>query len=270
MSRNNNENFAHSSRSWIEIDSAAFYHNIGIIESLTHNSSLALSFKAHAHGHGLLAMSHLAQQDNRISSLHVDNQETATTLHDNGITKTIVIDNHLHSAAECTTWHYGIYNAQNSDYSAFQPGHSLRPLLTWKTKIMRLKHCAQNVSVGYARSFITKRPTALGILPIGYADGLPRLLSNKGSVLTKGGFAPIVGLISMNLLAIDVTDIENACQNDEVTIIGPENLMHMAQSASCTPMELVSRLHYDIPRFIVPEFFDKTYAQPHLQNARFF
>lgn len=255
-----------SPRSWIEIDAHSFKSNCALIGSFKNNGSFSLSLKAHAYGHGILTLGKLAEEESRISSLHVSNKDAFDLLRNNAITKDIIIDPTLNPEPLPTLLCYGLPEHMIDSVSQ----NSFRTLLAWKTKIMRIKKIASNVSVGYARSFITKRPSIIGILPIGYADGLPRLLSNKGTVMLQGISAPIVGLISMNLIAIDITDIKNASQDDEVTVIGPENVSAMAQAASCTQMELVSRLHGAIPRLIVPEFFDKKYAQPHRQNADFF
>lgn len=260
-------------RSWIEISSSAFSHNIGIIESLTSDYlNVGISLKANAYGHGLATLGQLAQQDNRIKSLYVSNAESARILHAAGVTKNIIIhDAHQEGIIqrEDEALCYGLRGSSLQRITG-KTDCALKPLLAWKTKIMRTKKVSSHTPVGYARSFITTRPTVIGILPLGYADGLPRLLSNKGTVIIRGIQVPIIGLISMNLTAIDLTDIEGVSHDDDVTVFAADNLPMMADLASCTDIELVSRLHNRIPRFIVPAFFDEKYVLPHQQSERFF
>ena len=75
-------------------------------------------------------------------------------------------------------------------------------------------------SVGYGRTWMAARNTVVATVPIGYHDGLPRTLSNKGCFLVKGLRAPIIGRVSMDWTTIDVTDVPDASVGDDVTIIG--------------------------------------------------
>ena len=104
-----------------------------------------------------------------------------------------------------------------------QPG--LRPIMTWKTRILDLREVDPGDTVGYNATFTAERTMRLVLLPIGYADGLRRELSSTnvrsgGWVMIYGQRAPIVGRISMNLTTVDVTDIPAACLGDEVTVLG--------------------------------------------------
>lgn len=96
----------------------------------------------------------------------------------------------------------------------------LEPVMRWRTEIVRLKDLPRGHAVGYGMTFRTQRPTRLATLPVGYADGYNRLLSNKGDVLIRGRRAPLVGRVSMDLLTIDVTDIPDAALGDEVVLLG--------------------------------------------------
>lgn len=135
---------------------------------------------------------------------------------------------------------------------------TLKLVGTWKTKIHQLKNVNTGTYVGYIRTYKTTRPTRLAILPVGYSDGYPRTLSNKGHVLIHGMPAPILGIISMNLIAVDVTDIalQRSVQiNDEVILMGPQHpLIHsdtLAKDGESIPVELWSRINHSIPRIIV-------------------
>lgn len=99
----------------------------------------------------------------------------------------------------------------------------LKPVMSISTRISHLKKVAKGETLGYSRTFQTRRDSIIATIPIGYQDGLPRILSNKGRVLINGQFAPIVGRISMDWTILDVTDIPNVTLEDEVTIIGEQN-----------------------------------------------
>ena len=98
----------------------------------------------------------------------------------------------------------------------------LKPVLELKTKIFSLKKFQPNSSIGYGGTFITDRESTIAFLPIGYADGYPRLASNRGYGIIRGLKAPVVGRVSMDLMAIDVTDIKDVALYDDVILIGQE------------------------------------------------
>lgn len=96
----------------------------------------------------------------------------------------------------------------------------LEPVMRWRTAIMRLKELPAGHSVGYGMTFHTSRPSRVATLPVGYADGYSRLLSNRGEVLIGGRRAPVVGRVSMDLVTVDVTDLPEAAVGDEVVLLG--------------------------------------------------
>lgn len=110
---------------------------------------------------------------------------------------------------------YGMYPA-----AALQNRIALRPVLSWKTRIIQLKRVPAGTSIGYGRTFVANRSALIATLPVGYADGYRRHLSNRGSVLVRGQRAPIAGRVSMDLTTVDVTDIANVQQGDEVVLLG--------------------------------------------------
>ncbi|MGB7946039.1 MAG: alanine racemase [Candidatus Binatia bacterium] len=97
---------------------------------------------------------------------------------------------------------------------------SLKPVLSWTTRVLQIKKVPVGTSVSYGQTFITERKSHIATLPLGYADGYPRLLSNRGEVLVKGKKAPVVGRVCMDLTMIDVTDIREIRQGDEVVLLG--------------------------------------------------
>jgi len=98
----------------------------------------------------------------------------------------------------------------------------LEPLLRWRTEIARLKELPPGHAVGYGTTFHTRRASRIATLPVGYADGYNRGLSNRGEVLVRGRRAPVVGRVSMDLVTIDVTDIPEAALGDEVVLLGKQ------------------------------------------------
>jgi alanine racemase len=102
---------------------------------------------------------------------------------------------------------------------------ALRVVMSLRSAITLLKEVPAGETLGYGRSFDTKRPTLVATLPIGYNDGVPRALSNRGRVILHGRFAPIVGRVSMDLTMVDVTDVAaetEVREGDQVTLIGAE------------------------------------------------
>jgi len=96
----------------------------------------------------------------------------------------------------------------------------LMPVLSLKSRIVRLTPLASGDSVSYGRTWRAARPSLVGLVMCGYADGLPRSLSNRGGVLVRGQRAPIVGRICMDMCMVDVTDIADVARGDEVVLIG--------------------------------------------------
>lgn len=123
----------------------------------------------------------------------------------------------------------------------------LKPVMNLKSKIVSLKELSQGSVVGYGASFETKRSSKIAVVPIGYADGYPRLASNRGHVLIKGTRAPIVGRVSMNLITVDVTDVSDVAYGDEVTLIGQDGDYSITAEKVAEWAETIS---YEIPQRI--------------------
>ncbi|HXN85118.1 MAG TPA: alanine racemase [Candidatus Binataceae bacterium] len=133
----------------------------------------------------------------------------------------------------------------------------LTPVMTFKTRVMQIKRVAIGVGVGYGHTFVTRRETILGILPVGYADGYRRGLQHGGEVLIGGKRAPVVGAVSMDLTEIDLTGLPGAAVGDEVVlwgrsgdeIISVNDVARIAQTISyemlCTVGRRVARVYRD-------------------------
>jgi len=126
---------------------------------------------------------------------------------------------------------------------------TIEPVLRWQTEIMRLKELPAGHAIGYGTTFHTTRPSRIATLPVGYADGYDRLLSNNADVLIRGQRAPVVGRVSMDLVTIDVTDIPDASIGDEVILLGDgitaEELAKRSQTIS---YEVFCRISARVPR----------------------
>ena len=107
-------------------------------------------------------------------------------------------------------------------YGPYPAERGLRPVLSWKTRIAALRTIAAGEAVSYNATFRATRPTRIALLPVGYADGYNRLLSNRGEVLVRGQRAPIAGRVTMDQTMVDVTDIAGLAVGDEVILIGEQ------------------------------------------------
>jgi alanine racemase len=97
---------------------------------------------------------------------------------------------------------------------------TLRPALTLISHVGRVRALPPGSSVSYGRTFIAERRTTVALLPIGYGDGVHRLLSNRGEVLIRGQRAPIIGRVCMDNIMVDVTAISGVQEGDEAVLIG--------------------------------------------------
>jgi alanine racemase len=114
---------------------------------------------------------------------------------------------------------YG-YNLKCEGPGAAEATLPVRPVLTWKTRVIALRDIAPGTPVGYNQRWHAARPTRLAVIPVGYGDGFSRHLSHGGRVILRDHYAPIAGNVSMDLTMIDVTDIPAAAIGDEVLLIG--------------------------------------------------
>jgi alanine racemase len=129
----------------------------------------------------------------------------------------------------------------------------VKPVLTWKTRILSLRDFGANQPLGYGGTYVTKAPAHVAVLPVGYADGYNRQLSNRGRVIVREHYAPIVGRISMDLTLVDVTGIPGIGVGDEVILLGTgEGLsvdaLEHAELANSTPYEILCNISKRVPR----------------------
>jgi len=113
---------------------------------------------------------------------------------------------------------YGLYPSEEVKKTI-----SLLPAQTFKTRIIYLKELSGEEDIGYGRTYTTRGKTWVATLPVGYADGYNRLLSNRGVVLVKGKRAPVIGRVCMDQLMIDVSSIPDVQVGEEVVLWGKQN-----------------------------------------------
>ncbi len=162
----------------------------------------------------------------------------------------------------------GILNFTENSYNLVRPGMimygyepfegakekiDLKPVCKLKSKITFLKEVPEGSSIGYSRTFITKRKTKVATIPIGYADGLKRSLSNKGHVYIKGHIVPIIGSVCMDGFMVDVTDLEDISVGDEIYIWDNKNitLEEVAEAAGTMNYEMMCTISNRVPRVFV-------------------
>ncbi len=129
----------------------------------------------------------------------------------------------------------------------------VKPVLSWKTRILALRDIEANRALGYGGTYVTKNPARIGVLPVGYADGLNRALSSAGRVIVRGHYAPIVGRISMNLTLIDVSGAAGVEVGDEVILLGSSGDLEVsaqehADLAHTIPYEILCGISKTVPR----------------------
>ncbi len=132
----------------------------------------------------------------------------------------------------------------------------LKPALALRSRIARVATIDAGTSAGYSRAWTAKRRSRVGLVMAGYADGLPRSLSDRGLALVRGQRAPLVGRVAMDMHMIDITDILDIETDDEVTLIGEQNresisATEVASRAETISYEILAGLAARVPRLFI-------------------
>ena len=140
--------------------------------------------------------------------------------------------------------------------SALEKKYCLRPALSWRTIISEIKPLSKGSGISYELTETLRRDSKVGICPIGYWHGFPRSLSSAGEVLVHGRRAKVLGLVTMDMIIIDLTDIPRVAVGDEVTLIGRDGrdeitAYELAQKAGVSYYELVTRLNPLIQKYYI-------------------
>jgi alanine racemase len=131
---------------------------------------------------------------------------------------------------------------------------SLKPVLRWKTEVLSMKRVCTGDPVSYGRTFTCSGEAIIATLPVGYADGYSRRLSNHGEVLIRGRRAKIAGIVCMDLTMVDVTEIPGVRNGDEVVLLGRQgseeiSATEMAGWTGTIPYEVLCAIGKRVPRF---------------------
>lgn len=146
---------------------------------------------------------------------------------------------------------YGLYSS-----SKIRNKISLKPALAWNTKIVQLKTVPAKTKIGYGGSYVTKHPTRIAVIPVGYWDGFDRGLSNIGFVLINGHKCRVIGRVCMNISMVDTTLAGKIKTGDIVTLIGKQGKKmitadDMARWANTINYEVLDRINPLIPRISI-------------------
>ncbi len=146
---------------------------------------------------------------------------------------------------------YGIYPSPELEAKA-----KLLPVMSFKTRVMLLKEFPAGHGIGYNRTYVTKGPTRIATIPVGYGDGYGRILSNRSEVLIRGKRAPVVGRVSMDMCTVDVTHIAGCEIGDEVVLLGRQGKEYIsaneiAEKAQTISYEILCALGKRAPRVFV-------------------
>lgn len=144
---------------------------------------------------------------------------------------------------------YGLYPSEEVDKSLLD----IKPVMSWLTHISHIKTLEAGREVSYGGTFKTTEPRVIATIPVGYADGYPRCLSNKGRVIINGQYAPIVGRVCMDQFMVDVTDVDGAELDSTVTLVGKDgdaelSMEKVSNAAYSFNYELPCRVARRVPR----------------------
>lgn len=150
---------------------------------------------------------------------------------------------------------YGLWPSEHIKY-LYKNKLELKPVLTWKTKIAKVKNLPAGHTVGYGLTYMTYEPTKIAVIPIGYADGFDRGLSNKGKVLIQGTKCRVLGRVAMNMFVVDVTHLPNVFEGEEVVLLGEQKgeritAEEIGKKIETINYEIVTRLSPLIPRVTI-------------------
>lgn len=153
---------------------------------------------------------------------------------------------------------YGLWPSESVQKTTRKKGikFELKPVLTWKTKIVQVKEVKKGETIGYGRTYRAKNNMLIAILPVGYYDGYDRHLSNQGRVLINGKFAPVVGRVMMNMIVADISHIKGVQVEDEAVLIGKQEkneikVEELAEKIGTINYEVVTRINPLLPRIVV-------------------
>jgi alanine racemase len=217
-------------------------------------------------------MTHFASAANYASS-QTENQTKAFAAVCEELAKNEVKPKWLHMSSSTPI----VYGRREAWQRMVRPGHAIygyvsevtkgtpvpailevKPALTWKSAVLAVKDLPAGALVGYGGMFKATHPIRIAVLAVGYADGFPHRLSNKGRVIVNGHLAPIIGAVSMDLTTIDVTKCPPVDVGDEVTLLGTEgdvsiDAQQIARLAGTISYSILCGIHARVKRVYVDQ-----------------
>ena len=140
---------------------------------------------------------------------------------------------------------YGLCPIDENDWAK----EDIRQIISWLTYVVMVKEVPVGTEVGYGGTFVTERPTKIATIPVGFADGYSRRLSNIGKVKINGKMAPIIGRVCMDQFMVDVTDIEDVKRGDTVALLNDQlSVLWMADLLDANVDEIVCGISKRVPR----------------------
>lgn len=132
----------------------------------------------------------------------------------------------------------------------------LQRLISWKSNLMDVREVTKGEFIGYGTSYLANEDMTIGLVPVGYCNGFSRSLSNQGRVLIRGQRMSVIGMVNMNMMAIDLTTIENPQKGEEIILIGQQgeseiSVASFSEFSDQVNYELLTRLPHNIPRIQV-------------------
>lgn len=140
----------------------------------------------------------------------------------------------------------------------FDHGFNLKPVMSIKSIVSMIKQLDKNDCISYGRTYSVEKPITVATLPIGYADGFPRALSNKGKVIVNGKFANILGRVCMDQIVVDITDIDDVSVGTIATVIGHDEKLcitadDIAQICGTISYEILTNISVRMPRVYIKD-----------------
>lgn len=210
-------------------------------------------------------MTHFAAADDPDRDCFTDEQvsrfnEVVAMVHERGFQPTSLdLANSAATFAHSSAWGNMVrpggvlYGLWRDVLPALSEPPDLRPVMSVRSQITLLKRVPQGETLGYGCTFEASRETRVATLPIGYNDGYVRALSNRGRVIVRGMYAPVIGRISMDLTLIDVTDVPQVSVGDVVTLLGTDHTLtipaeDIAKTAGTLSYEITCGISRRVPR----------------------
>lgn len=151
---------------------------------------------------------------------------------------------------------YGLWPSREVQIASKSKRISLKPVLSWKSTVAQVKIVRKGESVSYGRTWFSQGNSKIAVISAGYSDGIDRKLSNLGRVIIGGSYAPVIGIVAMNMIMVDVTHIKNVKEGDDAIIIGKMGKSavtadELAEKIGTINYEVVARINPLLPRIIV-------------------